>query len=422
MYRAAARDDEGASVATDPTGPLPRLVKWAVFLFLAHLMLQPKIALSELTAFWCIFFVGLALYARELELSFHILYFPLIVYGIVSTASSLAAPYSKHAFGEGMLWFKMLLFPAVLILLREIPTLREAALKTHIAFAVLIASYGLFEYFVLARRDLEHRITGLTTHVMTYSGLLLPMSLVLLVVTLHRRKVWLVAATMIVTLALALTFTRGAWLGWIVAVFVLLLFTRPRWTFYAAVALLYVVTFAPIPLFGRMISSFNMKEESNFDRLRMWQGGVEIIRDYPLLGVGPANIKQTYVRYRKHDAPRFRVPHLHNNLVQLWAERGIVALLAYFLLQFLFLRECVRAWGGPHRMYAEVGVVVCIGLGVAGMFEFNFGDTEVFWLMLDLYALVIASIELPLPDPMYGRARIWPAPGNEPVLPLVAQP
>ncbi|MCU1348986.1 MAG: putative bicarbonate transporter, IctB family [Acidobacteria bacterium] len=404
------------------TDDLPRSVTWAVYLYLAHLLLQAWVASSELTAFWCIFFAGFALYRRQLRLSFHILYFPLALYALVSTISALTAPSSKHAFGEGMLWFKILLFPAALILLREIPPLRELALRAHIAFALFIASFGLFQYFVLANRDLEHRITGPASHVMTFSGLLLPTSLVLLVVTLHRRKPWMFAATAVVTLALALTFTRGAWLGWIVAVFVLLLCTRPRWTFYAAVALLYVVTFAPIPLFGRMISSFNMKEESNFDRLRMWQGGVEIIRDYPLLGVGPSNIKQTYVLYRKYDAPRFRVPHLHNNLVQLWAERGIIALLAYFLLQFLFLRECVRAWRGPNRMYAEIGVVVCVALGFAGLFEFNFGDTEVFWMMLDLYALVIASVEPPLPDPLYGRARIWPMPSNEPVPALVAQP
>jgi O-antigen ligase len=417
-------------MSTPDASPLPKVVLLAAYLYLSHVVLQAWVALSELGAFWCIYFVGICIYYKLLRPSFHILLFPLAVYGVISTLSSLFAPVSKHAYGEVMLWFKMLLFPTALLLFREIPRFREVALRAHIAFGVFIASIGLIQYFVLARRDLEHRITGLASHVMTFSGLLLPTALVLLVVTLHRRKPWMFAATLIVTLALALTFTRSAWLGYLVAVFVLLLLTRPRWTFYAAVALLYAVTFAPLPLFGRMISSFDLKEESNFDRLRMWQGGVEIIRDYPLLGVGPANIKQTYVLYRKHDAPRFRVPHLHNNLVQLWAERGILALLAYFLLHYLFLRECARAWRGPNRMYAEMGVVVCVGLAFAGLFEFNFGDTEVFWMMLDLYALVIAATEPPLREPRYGRAPLWPPfqprfrppSSNERVPELVPQP
>ena len=41
-------------------------------------------------------------------------------------------------------------------------------------------------------------------------------------------------------------------------------------------------------------------------------------------------------------------------------------------------------------MWAEVGVAVAVSLAVAGLFEFNFGDTEVFYIMLNLFALVVA--------------------------------
>jgi putative inorganic carbon (HCO3(-)) transporter len=145
------------------------------------------------------------------------------------------------------------------------------------------------------------------------------------------------------------------------------------------------------------VSSFDTRQSSNFDRIRMWQGGVEIIKDYPMLGVGPGNMKEIYPLYRKPDAPRFRIPHLHNNLIQLWAERGVLALAAYLLLNALFLRECARAWRGPDAQYAEIGVAVAVGLFVAGLFEFNFGDTEVFLALLDLFALVIAFVERPGP-------------------------
>jgi putative inorganic carbon (hco3(-)) transporter len=394
-------------------------VLWAAFLYLAHLFLQAWVASSEITAFFAMFFVAWSLYKGLLKPSFHILYFPLAIYGIASTASAFAAPYARHTFGENALWLKMLLFPSALILFREIPRLRQMALRTHIAFALFISCWGIFQYFALHERDLEHRITGPAAHVMTLSGLLLPTSLLLLVLALHERKVWLVGATAIVTLALLLTFTRSVWIGWIVAVFVLLSLIRPLWAFYAAIALLYFVIFSPIPVFSRLISTFDTKQESNLDRIRMAQAGVEIIKDYPLLGVGPANIKPNYPLYRKHDAPRFRIPHLHNNIIQIWAERGVLALAAYALLLCLFLRECGRAWRGPNRMYAEIGVVVAVGLAFAGLFEFNFGDTEVFWIMLDLYVLVIALIEPPLPDPLYGPARVSPDPANEPLPALV---
>ena len=48
---------------------------------------------------------------------------------------------------------------------------------------------------------------------------------------------------------------------------------------------------------------------------------------------------------------------------------------------------------GPNSRFAEIGIAVAVALTVAGMFEFNFGDTEVFFLMLDLFALVVVSLE-----------------------------
>ena len=136
------------------------------------------------------------------------------------------------------------------------------------------------------------------------------------------------------------------------AAFVVLLASRARLAFYALPVLILFVTFLPMNLFSRLISTFDMKQESNFDRIRMLEAGVEMIRDFPLLGVGPANVKEVYAIYRKQDAPRARPPHLHNNVVQLWAERGILGLGAYLLLLGLFLRECLR---GLARPAADVG-------------------------------------------------------------------
>src|SRR5207237_2441052 len=135
------------------------------------------------------------------------------------------------------------------------------------------------------------------------------------------------------------------------------------------------ISFLPMSLFTRAVSTFDTRQSSNLDRIRMAEAGMEIIRDHPLLGVGPGNIKEVYPLYRRHDAPRFKIPHLHNNLIQLWAERGVLALVAYLFLQFLFLRDCARGWRGPSARFAQAGVVVVVALASAGMFEFNFGDT-----------------------------------------------
>jgi hypothetical protein len=51
-------------------------------------------------------------------------------------------------------------------------------------------------------------------------------------------------------------------------------------------------------------------------------------------------------------------------------------------------------------MWAEIGIAITVGLTIAGLFEFNFGDTEVFYIMLDLYALIAVSIETEQAQPV----------------------
>lgn len=368
------------------------LVRWACLLYAGHIWFQGKIATSEIAAGFCVILVYVAVRKGELRLTWNILYYPLFLYCLASTISSLVAPQRLHMFGEQALWLKALIFPVALILLRQIPRMKEYALYSHAIFLTWISLDGLVEY-IREPHDLEHRITGGATHVMTYSGELLPLALLFLVLFVHQRKLWMLAPALLSTFALLLTFTRSAWLGFVVAIFVVIVSSRPRLLAWAAPLLVIVLIAAPVDMFGRLISSFSTQQESNLDRIRMVQAGEEIIRDYPLFGVGPANVKSLYPLYRLPDSPRFRTPHLHNNIVQIWAERGILALTAYLLLIVLFLRECALAWRTPGRPWAEAGIAAAVALTFAGFFEFNFGDTEVFYLLLDVFALVIVNLD-----------------------------
>ena len=378
----------------------PQPVALAVLFYVGHLFCAGWVASSEIFAFATMAMVGYLIYRRVFTPSFHILYVPLALYGLDSTISAFVAGRHIHSFGEGALWGKILLFPAALILFRNIPRSRDAAIRMFLIFGVFSSGYGFVQYFALtSHHDLEHRITGPSAHVMTLSGLLLPVALVFLVLWIYDMRNILLAIGVVTThFALLLTFTRSVWLGWIVAVSVLLALKWPKALAWVVPVAILVISFAPLPFFSRVISSFDVRQSSNLDRIRMAEAGIEIIKDYPLFGVGPANVKEIYPLYRKHDAPRFRIPHLHNNFIQLWAERGVLALVAYLFLQFLFLRQCARAWGGPATKFAEIGVAVTVALASAGLFEFNFGDTEVFWMLLDVFAIVIAFLERPQPS------------------------
>ncbi len=94
-------------------------------------------------------------------------------------------------------------------------------------------------------------------------------------------------------------------------------------------------------------------------------------------------VKHRYAIYRPPAAPRYNVPHLHNSLLQLAAERGLPALGSYLGLT---IAAMVLAWrrfrreGGRRGPRADlwIGALLAIlAFNVAGLFENNWGDAEV---------------------------------------------
>ncbi|HVR42657.1 MAG TPA: O-antigen ligase family protein [Thermoanaerobaculia bacterium] len=371
----------------------PAPLRVAVFAYLAHLLCQGWIGSSETFLGIALIGIGLAWKRRGLSVPFHPLYLPLALFAVGSILSAAFSDRPLISLANANEWFAFLAFPLALALYARFPTLPRLAITMLLVLGSLQSLYGLVQFFAFGHDALERRIMGTTAHVMTYSGILLPLCLMFIALALGReRRAWFALGAALTSLAIVLTFTRGAWLGWMTGLAVLFLMRRPRFLLYLAPILLLAITFSPLPLFARLVSSFDFQQTSVLDRIRMTQAGVEMIRDHPLLGVGPSNVKEVYPLYRQPDAPRFRIPHLHNNPVQIWAERGLLPFVAWALLQIMFLRDALSRRGDPRaRDWAEGGIAATCGLLVAGLFEYNFGDTEVLLTTLAVWALTLAG-------------------------------
>jgi putative inorganic carbon (hco3(-)) transporter len=378
-----------------PPGVLPpsRSLRIAILSYLAHILCEGWIGSSE-------GFLGIALIAAiiawrrgELEVPFHPLYLPLALFSAASIVSALFAPRPLDSLMQAREWFPFLAFPLAVALYTNVRGVTRLAVGAFLALAIFQSTLGLAQYVFLGHDALERRITGTTAHVMTFSGILLPLSLLFISTSFSRagrRSHWI--AALLTTTALALSFTRGAWVGWAAGLLVIVAFRRIRLLPWLAPLFLLALTFSPEPIFARLVSSFDLRQTSVLDRIRMAEAGAAMVRDHPLFGVGPGNIKEFYPLYRKADAPRFRIPHLHSNPVQIWAERGILALAAWIALLVVFLRESAarRRQRPESAPWSEGGMAAAVGLAVAGLFEFNFGDTEVVLTMLDVWALTLA--------------------------------
>jgi O-antigen ligase len=148
---------------------------------------------------------------------------------------------------------------------------------------------------------------------------------------------------------------------------------------------------------GGIRSRLTVLDESSRDRYYMWQAGLDMVLERPVFGQGPGMVEVVYPRFRWPEAPNPRQPHLHNNVMQIAAERGLPGLV-FFLwwvgVAFLAaLREAQRAAAtGRGPGWAAAGALAALAaVFVAGLFEYNLGDSEVLMLVLLLTAVPFAK-------------------------------
>lgn len=273
-----------------------------------------------------------------------------------------------------------------------------------IAVSALFALSGLAQY-LWDYGGINNRIRGPFSHYMTFSGVLLVADLLLgaqmVAQPAARRSLWRWAALALLNLALLGSLTRSAWMGVVLGFTLLLLLRAPRLILaYVPAAALFILL-APVPVVSRALSIAKPSDRSNYDRLCMAKAGATMIAERPLFGLGPELVKRRYPIYRHPTAPRFTVPHLHNSVLQIAAERGLVSLAAYVWLMGAGLWAAWRrfraeggAWGGRADLYLGV-LVAIVGFNIAGMFENNWGDTEVQRLVLFLLAVPLCLESAP---------------------------
>ncbi|MFN7941439.1 MAG: O-antigen ligase family protein [Thermoanaerobaculia bacterium] len=380
-----------------------RGARWRFVLYALHLLTLFGLALSNVFAVIAVValpFTG-PLPRREWRELRPVL-LPLCLY-VLFLLAAIAASYEPLAsLRETGELFVLITLPLAFVAVRGARAARWLVDAIVLVTAAL-AALGLFQ-LALGFGDIDHRIRGPFSHYMTFAGFVLLADLLLVGRWVLRPDApeprspidrWPVALACFAAFQLALfaSLTRNAWVGLAVALPLVVGLVRPRWLLAAIPAVALFVLLAPTPTLWRAISVIDIHDESNYDRLCMTQAGLAMVAERPLLGIGPDLVKKRYAIYRDPTAPRLRVPHLHNSYLELAAERGLLSLGAYLALMGASL---TAAWRTFRRARAGQGGAGDLALGalgaivafaVAGLFENNWGDTEVQRLALFVLAL-----------------------------------
>jgi O-antigen ligase/tetratricopeptide (TPR) repeat protein len=252
------------------------------------------------------------------------------------------------------------------------------------------------------RPDLNQRALGPfvnPNHFAAYLNLILPLALAgaLFRTFLRRRSspqeplrfFCLIAASVFIC-GVALSLSRGGWLGALIAVSMVVgLALMALWrgatkresrlevpgTFYVVlvlcivvIAALYTAPTLPTSVDTRLETTVNEPDFSS--RLSYWRDTLPMIRDFPVFGVGLGSFQDLFARYQSPPWHPYSVREAHNDYVELAAETGVAGLVLALWFFVAAFRRIFRGLKIVHDEALPVVAALIAGLAAIAVQEF----------------------------------------------------
>lgn len=258
-------------------------------------------------------------------------------------------------------------------------------------------------------RGRDWRATGFFGHWTTYAEVLqliasLALGIFLALPHKKSRMGWLLLVAVAgLVFALAMTVTRGSWIGFAVSIVAMLLLTASRRTVLIVLGCAIPVALAGVFLLQqrRNVGFFDTADQSTSWRQMVWREGFNLLVSEPrhlLAGVGIDSIKGHWREWGLFDNGRQPIGHMHSNLLQIALERGVPALIVWLLLFVVYLQmlwRLVRQTTELPRGVALGALGGTIGFFTSGLVHYNWGDSEVvtvFYFIMGLALVVERSV------------------------------
>ncbi len=353
----------------------------------------------------------------------------LLYWGIATVATALSPVKKAAATGLVKLTLYLLFFALMARVLRS-PRIRSWLITLLLLVSQIVSVYGLRQWFfgakALATWVDPTSTSAKLTRVYSYLGnpnLLAGYLIPAVVLSLAAFFAWqrllpkALAAIMFVvnSACLVLTFSRGGWIGYVVCLFVfsvLLVYWYSvqlpakwrRWAMpvvlggSAGVFLLAVLFVEPVR--NRVASIFVGREDSsNNFRINVWSSVVDMIRDRPILGIGPGNnaFNKIYPLYMR---PRFSALSAYSIFLEVAVETGLIGFSCFLWLLVVTFNQGIQQLHRLRTLANRDGFFLIAAIAaMSGMLAHGFVDTvwyrpevsTLWWLMV----AIIASFYIP---------------------------
>ncbi|MBS1493978.1 MAG: O-antigen ligase family protein [Bacteroidetes bacterium] len=208
--------------------------------------------------------------------------------------------------------------------------------------------------------------------------------------SLFMDKRMLIGLLIPVFISMILTQSRNVFVALFVCMIIVGLVVNRRFLLIFIAAIILGGFFLPEKYTARVKSIWNLDHNSNAPRLTMWQNGWKMFINNPILGVGDNKVMEVYQYYRPEMTPNEH-SHLHSNIMMILATNGILGFIVwvgFFLLIFLkYLRYYKMNLAQEYKLMILGCILVLISFHISGIFEWSYGDAEVFSVLFFILAI-----------------------------------
>lgn len=205
-----------------------------------------------------------------------------------------------------------------------------------------------------------------------------------------RTRLLFLGCTAIMVLCMIFTFSRGGYLGLIVAVGIFLIILDSRFLILGIIGIIVLYFILPDTIIGRFASIGDLSDGSTSYRVSIWIGTLAMLHDYWLSGIGPSTAAFNLV-YPAYSYNTITAPHSHNLFLQIICDCGITGIILFFMILFQFFRTTATAVSKEKdkdsRIYLIASISSICGFLLQGMTDYSFYNFRVmlmFWIVLAL--------------------------------------
>ncbi len=333
----------------------------------------------------------------------HLLIF--LYWGISAIAVGFSPVKMAALAGLGKLTLNLLFFLAASRVLRS-PVLLNRIITVILLVGLVVSSYGIKQQLngveqLATWNDPTSDLAG-ATRVFSYLGnpnllaaYLLPMiALSVAAIFVWRKGLPKILAITIAGINLAciyFTQSRGGWLG-LIAVFAVLLVLSYLWwqeslpsfwkrwllpSVFGGIGLLFLLGLLFVaPLRSRVMSIFAGRgDSSNNFRINVWESVKQMIRDRPILGIGPGNTAFNKV-YPLYMSPKYSALSAYSIYLEICVETGLIGFSCFIWFLIVTIGQGVRQIIALRQDLNLQGFWVMAAIaGMFGLLVHGFVDT-----------------------------------------------